>query len=334
VPLADPISRLSDEVVKLVKDFSESGTLKKWVDDLADGIRWLDKEIGTDDFHNAMMGFVKGVGDAGDKIKAFLPDLETFGEIVAKIAKAGAAVLGPPLIGRPDDPNNPLPNDRTPGNSPGIPPFDWRDPTTYDLWQRMFQKSAFRTTSGDGDTSLPGVGGGPRGNVDPASKAQLASFIQSLGFTSDQTGGFLDNLVSESKLNPAAYNPAGGGYGAQGIGQWRGERVEQYVARYGHQPRYGSLEEQEDFIRWELNNTEKAAADRLHAARNRNEATAAVNEGYERSATPSSARYGAAGSVPRSGEYAQTFNGSRGITLKVENLTGGAVAISAAQLAV
>ena len=154
-----------------------------------------------------------------------------------------------------------------------------------------------------------------------------------MGWSEAQTGGILDNLVSESGLNPAAYNPKGGGQGAQGIGQWRGDRIAAFRKLFGHDPASGTFEEQLLFVQWELLNTEKAAAARLAQARTRGEATVAVNDAYERSGVPGTGRIGASGrSATGHGQYGDQFR-DRSVRVRIDNNTGGNVTVSTTQLA-
>lgn len=50
------------------------------------------------------------------------------------------------------------------------------------------------------------------------------------GLSVDQAAGVVANLQRESGLNPGAFNPAGGGQGARGIAQWRGDRQRALLA--------------------------------------------------------------------------------------------------------
>jgi hypothetical protein len=67
-----------------------------------------------------------------------------------------------------------------------------------------------------------------------------------LGYTGEETGG----TWNPASYNP--YNPTGVGMGARGVGQWRGDRIMAFVAKYGHTPDKGTLEEQAEFIKYEF----------------------------------------------------------------------------------
>lgn len=54
--------------------------------------------------------------------------------------------------------------------------------------------------------------------------AASMAYFQAKGLTFNQAAGVVGRLYAESGLNPNAFNPAGGGHGAVGIAQWRGDR--------------------------------------------------------------------------------------------------------------
>lgn len=109
------------------------------------------------------------------------------------------------------------------------------------------------------------------------------SFFVKQGWSPAQAAGIVANLWNESKLNPVG--PPGDAGAARGIAQWhpdRQARLRQYAASTGGNP--GDLLTQLGFVHWELNNTERAAGDRLRAATNPAQAAALVDQHYERSA--------------------------------------------------
>jgi len=63
------------------------------------------------------------------------------------------------------------------------------------------------------------------------------------GLTVEQAAGVVSNLRAESGLNPAAFNAEGGGQGALGIAQWRGDRQKALKAAGA-----STLEQQLDFM--------------------------------------------------------------------------------------
>jgi hypothetical protein len=129
-----------------------------------------------------------------------------------------------------------------------------------------------------------GAPGGPAGSAMP-SGASLPTgpvtdrertahdYFRSQGWSEEQTAGILTYLKEESGFRPRTYNPAGGGDGARGMGQWRGPRIRKFVSMYGHKqddptiPEDQLFREQLAFMQWELNNTHAGAGQSLRNAR-------------------------------------------------------------------
>ena len=119
--------------------------------------------------------------------------------------------------------------------------------------------------------------GGALGNA----KIALDYFVQQ-GWSPAQAAGLVANIQAESgkNLNPNASNPKEQAYG---IAQWRGSRQRDFVTKMGKQLQGSSLQDQLEFVQWELNNTEARAARALRGAQTAEEAAAIVDEYYERS---------------------------------------------------
>ncbi len=117
--------------------------------------------------------------------------------------------------------------------------------------------------------------------------AQTAiNFFKSKGWTDAQAAGIVGNLQAESgvDLNAKAFNAAGGGSGAAGIAQWRGPRQTAFEQRYGVPVRQGTLEQQLDYVNWELTQgPEQAAGNRLRNATTAAESATIIDRFYERS---------------------------------------------------
>lgn len=77
----------------------------------------------------------------------------------------------------------------------------------------------------------------------------LAQGLIKRGLNPEQAAGIAAGIVAESRGDPRAFNSAGGGNGALGIGQWRGPRQAALKARYGASP---TLDQQLDFLVYEL----------------------------------------------------------------------------------
>ena len=68
------------------------------------------------------------------------------------------------------------------------------------------------------------------------------------GLTVPQAAAVVANWHNESGLNPAAFNPAGGGTGARGLAQWRGNRTNAFQARFGVTPDRATVDQQIQFM--------------------------------------------------------------------------------------
>jgi murein DD-endopeptidase MepM/ murein hydrolase activator NlpD len=110
---------------------------------------------------------------------------------------------------------------------------------------------------------------------------QAVRFFEGRGWTKEQSIGIVANLIQESNLDPAAFNKK---ENAQGIAQWRFDRIDRFQTRYGKSVREASLEEQLDYVDYELKTTEKKAGKALRESKTSKEATAVIDRLYERSA--------------------------------------------------
>jgi LysM repeat protein len=159
--------------------------------------------------------------------------------------------------------------------------------TTIDgiMWQNPQFASANDIRPGS-QIRLPGSGlsrpsnrasGGASGNA----KIALDYFMQQ-GWSQEQAAGLVANLQAESgqNLNTAALNP---GEQAYGIAQWRGSRQQDFAKAMGKPLQGSSLQDQLEFVQWELTNKEANAGQRLKSAKTAEEAAAIVDQYYERS---------------------------------------------------
>lgn len=111
----------------------------------------------------------------------------------------------------------------------------------------------------------PGAAAGPPANDNAAAPgkaiagaaqaigSRVQAFFESHGFNHAQASGIAAGAYAETKLNPNAVNPTSGAFG---IGQWLGSRKAELFRRYGRNP---SLDQQLEFMLWELTNTESGA---------------------------------------------------------------------------
>lgn len=93
-----------------------------------------------------------------------------------------------------------------------------------------------------------GGGAGPSGAGAPAGVSGLYSRLAAK-YGKERADGIWRGIGAESGWNPNAFNKAGGGQGAYGLGQWRGARLARLRARYGNKP---TAEQQLEFLMWEL----------------------------------------------------------------------------------
>lgn len=75
----------------------------------------------------------------------------------------------------------------------------------------------------------------------------MTKLITQYGLTAQQAAAVVANWQRESGLRSNALNPAGGGTGARGLAQWRGDRTKAFQARYGVLPDQASIDQQVEF---------------------------------------------------------------------------------------
>ncbi|WP_051461843.1 phage tail tip lysozyme [Commensalibacter papalotli (ex Servin-Garciduenas et al. 2014)] len=109
----------------------------------------------------------------------------------------------------------------------------------------------------------------------------LTSKDENGSFTDEQAKGIIANLMGESGkgLNHQAIGDGGKAFG---VAQWHSDRQANFERIFGHDIRQSTLEEQIKFLKWEMQNTEKAAGDKIRKATNANQATIASVAYYER----------------------------------------------------
>lgn len=91
--------------------------------------------------------------------------------------------------------------------------------------------------------------GGGRNPVPPARYDHVVKFFTDRGYSSHAANGIAAGIWAESRGDPGAFNAAGGGQGAYGVGQWRGARLKGLRQRYGAAP---TLFQQLEYLEWEL----------------------------------------------------------------------------------
>ena len=125
----------------------------------------------------------------------------------------------------------------------------------------------------------PGAATGASGMS--GNEQEAMKFFINKGWSPEQSAGIVGNLIHESNLNTQAYNAK---ENAQGIAQWRNERVQEFEKKYGKSVRSASFREQLEFVNWELNNTHKTAGEALKKTTTPQQAAVVVDKLYEVSA--------------------------------------------------
>ena len=111
----------------------------------------------------------------------------------------------------------------------------------------------------------------------------MYQYLIDRGEKPEHAAGMVANAVMESSLRPTAFNPAGGGQGAVGFFQVRGERLAQLKAYAASQGKgYLDPRVQMDFALRELATTERVAGGLLRATTTPEEAARVFSLAFER----------------------------------------------------
>lgn len=155
-------------------------------------------------------------------------------------------------------------------------------------WERNRMEELSRTNPAPRE-GWPAGGASPNapGRADQHGTRQEAiEFFRKQGYSAEQAAAIATTIQFESGYNAAAFNGAGGGRGARGAIQWRGDRIENYRRLFGHDPDQGSYQENLRFIQWELQNTERGANQALRQSHTEAEGVDALNRTYTRPGHP------------------------------------------------
>lgn len=118
------------------------------------------------------------------------------------------------------------------------------------------------------------------GSMDPSVAHNITQYLVDKGWSVEQAAGIAANLNQESGFRPDAVGDGGRAYG---IAQWHGDRQAEFYKRYGKQIQGSTLQEQLDFLHYEMTEgNERAAGDRLRGAGSAREAGDIVSRYYER----------------------------------------------------
>lgn len=145
------------------------------------------------------------------------------------------------------------------------------------------------------------------------------NFFTGKGWTSEDAAAITGNLMQESSLNPSAVNPKSG---MKGLAQWDTNRRRDFASWAGKPIEMASMQEQLEFINYELTQgKEKKAGAALRQAVGLEAKTKAFENKYERAGgADMSNRLGYAGAA-----YAAHLNSLRqnNVGLTIQNNTGG-----------
>ena len=124
----------------------------------------------------------------------------------------------------------------------------------------------------------------------PNIRGNVHDYFRATGFSESSTQGILAGITAESGGNYRATNAQSGAYG---IGQWLGDRQRQFAKLFGHDIHQSSLQEQLQYIVYELRHGERSAGAAIAGARTGGAALSAYVNRYMRPGA------GAAGDIRR-----------------------------------
>ncbi|MBN3852011.1 hypothetical protein G3N59_01335 [Paraburkholderia sp. Ac-20340] len=146
--------------------------------------------------------------------------------------------------------------------------------------------------------------------------------FKDMGWSQAQASGIASNIFRESGYDPNASGDNGTAYG---IGQWHADRQEAFRKRFGIDIRNSTLDQQLQFIDYEMRQgAEKKAGDALAQATTAAQAGDVVSRLYERPAdTEGEASRRAADAVAVDQSVSQTTNGSVHVHIDMPNAPQG-----------
>lgn len=108
-------------------------------------------------------------------------------------------------------------------------------------------------------------------------KNKVLNYFTDKGLSINQARGIYGNLMQESGGNIKAISKDG--YNSYGIAQWTGDRKVRLFSQYGRNP---TLDQQLEYLWWELNNTHKSTLQGLKNSKTIKEATSVFMNKFER----------------------------------------------------
>ena len=138
-------------------------------------------------------------------------------------------------------------------------------------------KSIKRVVPNDNKQPIDSKKVNPIKKATPSDGEFIINYFVNKGLTRIQAKGIYGNLMQESGGNIQAISSDG--YNSYGLAQWTGPRKQKLFEMYGPNP---TIEQQLDFLWWELNNTHKDALRALKQAKTVYDATKIFMDKFER----------------------------------------------------
>ena len=138
-------------------------------------------------------------------------------------------------------------------------------------------KSIKRVVPNDNKQPLDSKKVNPIKKATPSDGEFIINYFINKGLTRIQAQGIYGNLMQESGGNIQAISSDG--HNSYGLAQWTGPRKQKLFEMYGPNP---TIEQQLDFLWWELNNTHKDALRALKQAKTVYDATKIFMDKFER----------------------------------------------------
>jgi hypothetical protein len=121
--------------------------------------------------------------------------------------------------------------------------------------KRRLDASGIADTLDPGETvesAAPRRGAAPpiklSGSTQVQSQQLMSQLVSGYGLTPDQAAAVAANAFRESTFRSGAFNPAGGGQGAKGMLQWRGDRISAFKKMFGVDPHGATVDQQIQFM--------------------------------------------------------------------------------------
>jgi hypothetical protein len=245
--LADQSEDLRKETIKLQNQFKALAL--EVMPAVLDGLKSFEKIIGSDETKRNLKSLIDGLGIVANYINEFA---KSMGWVVAR------------LTGKANDDYK-----AEGGASPSKSYSELKE-----IWEQRKRNAARMTKS-----SFDAGSNAPISSKATDNQKYAINKLVKMGWTPAQAAGMVGSLTQESNVNPDAINPDSKMYG---IAQWDTNRRKDFQKLTGRSIQGSSLNEQLEFMNWELNNTEKKAGEKIRSAQTAADAALAHSTYYER----------------------------------------------------